>query len=133
MNPLYSQVAQRARHRCEYCQASEVIFNFPFELEHVIPTSQQGADEESNMALSCRSCNLRKSAHQTGTDEATQTEVCLFNPREDRWEEHFQVDLDTGEILGLSPVGRATAARLEMNTAAQLQARQLWMRLKLYP
>ncbi len=104
-----------------------------FEVEHIVPTSQQGADEESNAALSCRSCNLKKSDHQTGIDETTQTEVRLFNPREDRWDEHFQVDSDSAEILGLSPVGRATVARLDLNAPDQLQARQQWMRLRLYP
>lgn len=133
MNPLYLPVAQRARHRCEYCHAPEVIFNFPFELEHGIPTSQQGADDESNLALSCRSCNLRKSDHQTGFDEISQSEARLFNPREDRWEEHFQIDTETGEILGSSPIGRGTVDRLDLNAPVQLQARQLWMRLKLYP
>jgi len=133
MNPLYVRVAQRARHRCEYCHAPEVIFNFHFELEHVLPTSQQGTDDDSNLALSCRSYNLKKSDHQTGIDETTQTEVRLFNPRADRWEEHFRVDSDTGEILGITPVGRATVFRLDLNAPAQLQARQQWMRLKLYP
>jgi hypothetical protein len=36
MNPRYVQVALRAEHRCEYCHAPEVVFNFPFEVEHVI-------------------------------------------------------------------------------------------------
>ena len=37
MNPLYAPVAARAAHRCEYCRAPEVIFNFRFEVEHIIP------------------------------------------------------------------------------------------------
>jgi hypothetical protein len=133
MNPLYLRVAKRARHRCEYCQAPEAIFYFPFEVEHVIPTSQQGADEEENLALSCRACNLKKSDHLTGVDEVTQTEIRLFNPRKDRWQEHFQVDSGTAEILGLSAIGRATIARLDLNAPTQLEARELWMRLGLYP
>ena len=36
MNPRYSAVAERAGHRCEYCGAPEVVFNFPFEVEHII-------------------------------------------------------------------------------------------------
>jgi hypothetical protein len=60
-------------------------------------------------------------------------EVRLFNPRQDRWEEHFQVDPDTGEIRGLTPVGYATVARLRMNSPAQQEARRLWIRLGLFP
>lgn len=33
MNPQYAAVAERALHRCEYCHAPEVIFNFAFEDE----------------------------------------------------------------------------------------------------
>jgi HNH endonuclease len=132
MNPLYPGVAHRAGHRCEYCHAPEAIFNFSFELEHAHPQSQQGSDEDSNLALARRACNLHKSDHVTGDDPATQSPVPLFNPRRDRWEEHFQVQA-TGEILGLTPIGRATVARLQMNTAVQLEARRLWMQLKLFP
>ena len=39
MNPRYAPVAERAGHRCEYCRAPEAIFNFPFEVEHIVPTS----------------------------------------------------------------------------------------------
>lgn len=31
MNPFYTLVADRAAHRCEYCHAPELVFNFPFE------------------------------------------------------------------------------------------------------
>ncbi|MDD1414047.1 hypothetical protein MEN41_05055 [Dolichospermum sp. ST_con] len=37
MNPFYHLVADRAFHRCEYCHAPELVFNFPFEVEHIIP------------------------------------------------------------------------------------------------
>ena len=40
MNPFYTQVADRAEHRCEYCRAPELAFNFPFEVEHLIPKSR---------------------------------------------------------------------------------------------
>ena len=61
MNPRYALVAARAGHRCEYCQAPEAIFNFPFEVEHVVPPGKAGPDTEDNWALACRSCNLFKS------------------------------------------------------------------------
>lgn len=37
MNPFYTLVADRAAHRCEYCHDPELVFNFPFEVEHIIP------------------------------------------------------------------------------------------------
>jgi 5-methylcytosine-specific restriction endonuclease McrA len=75
MNPHYPAVARRANHRCEYCRAPEAIFNFPFEVEHVLPSAAGGSDDESNLALTCRSCNVHKSSHLTGPDGAGGAEV----------------------------------------------------------
>ncbi|HEX9973601.1 MAG TPA: HNH endonuclease signature motif containing protein [bacterium] len=133
MNPRYAQVALRAGHRCEYCRAPEVVFNFPFEVEHVLPVYRGGTDTENNRALACRSCNLRKATHVGGVDPKSEAMVRLFNPRYDRWEEHFLADPDSGEIKGLTAIGRATIARLEMNSEAQILARRQWMRLGLFP
>jgi len=58
MNKHYAEVAHRAGHRCDYCRAPEFIFNLPFEVEHIVPTSREGRDDESNLALACRACNL---------------------------------------------------------------------------
>ena len=106
MNPRYAQVALRAGHRCEYCRAPEVVFNFPFEVEHIIPVSRGGLDTEFNWALACRSCNLRKATHLSGIDPENRAIVRLFHPREDRWEEHFQLDSESGRIEGLTVTGR---------------------------
>jgi hypothetical protein len=133
MNRHYSLVATRAEHRCEYCRAPEVVFNLPFEVEHIVPISMDGPDNESNLALSCRACNLFKSDQQVGTDDVTQTSVCLFHPRHDRWDEHFRVEIDDGSIVGLTPIGRVTVACLRMNREIQCEARKSWMQLKLYP
>ena len=51
MNPRYALVAARAEHRCEYCHAPEAIFNFKFEVEHVVPPGQVGSDTEDNWGL----------------------------------------------------------------------------------
>ena len=133
MNPHYPQVSRRAAHRCEYCRAPEAMFNFPFEVEHVIPICHEGIDEDANLALACRSCNIRKASHLTGIDEITQQETRLFNPRLDRWVDHFRVDKETGAILGETEIGLGTVARLEMNSETQLAARLQWMRLGLFP
>ena len=133
MNVRYSFVAQRAGHRCEYCQAPESIFNFPFEVEHIIPIGRHSGEEDSKLALACRSCNLFKADHLTAFDKITGAEVRLFDPRNDTWEEHFQFDRTKGEIHGLTPVGRATAACLQMNSILQLAARRQWLQLGLFP
>jgi hypothetical protein len=133
MNPLYTLVADRAAHRCEYCHAPELVFNFPFEVEHIIPISRDGTDTESNLALACRSCNLRKGTRIDGLDPKSQTEVRFFDPRTDRWSEHFQADAESGKLMGMTAIGRVTIVCLEMNSPTQLAARQLWIRLGLFP
>jgi hypothetical protein len=133
MNPHYPAVARRAAHRCEYCRAPEAVFNFSFEVEHIIPTSRGGVDDPSNHCLACRACNLRKSDRLVCRDDTTQTDVPLFHPREQRWVDHFAVDLESGEIQGTTPTGRATVACLDLNHPLQLAARFLWIRLRLFP
>jgi HNH endonuclease len=132
VNPNYSFVAARAKHICEYCRAPEAVFNLPFEIEHIFPLSRGGVNSPNNLALSCRSCNLYKSDSITGFDEETQIEVRLFNPREDNWSEHFTLDAKTGEIKGLTDIGRATISRLRINSKAQLAARVSWAKLGLF-
>jgi hypothetical protein len=133
VNPHYPAVAERAGERCEYCHAPEQVFNFAFEVEHILPRAAGGEDTPDNLALACEACNLYKSDATTGRDEMEARDVSLFHPRQDRWDDHFRFDGETGEILGLTATGRATAARLKMNSAFQLRARRQWVRLGLYP
>lgn len=132
MNPRYPSVARRAGHRCEYCHAPEVAFNFPFEVEHIAPSSHGGAVAEENLALGCRSCNLFKSDRINGRDPVSGETVRLFHPRQDRWEEHFAIELDN-VIIGLTPIGRATVEALRMNSPHQLEARRQWRVLQMFP
>ncbi|MEK6301727.1 MAG: HNH endonuclease signature motif containing protein [Acidobacteriota bacterium] len=133
MNPRYPVIAQRANHRCEYCRAPEALFNFPFEVEHILPTSQGGQDNEANLALACRACNIHKADCTTTSDALTQAEVLLFNPRLNRWQDHFELEIETGSIRGLTPMGRGSVARLQMNSGAQQAARIRWTQLGLFP
>ncbi len=133
MNLSYSQVALRAGHRCEYCHAPKVVFNFPFEVEHILPLSRGGTDTKNNLALACRSCNHHKAIRFGCVDPESHAVVRIFNPGYNRWGEHFQADPASGAIKGLTAIGRATIARLEMNNEPQKLARRQWVRFDLYP
>jgi HNH endonuclease len=132
MNPLYSEVARRARHRCEYCRAPEAVFNFPFEVEHILPPGLGGSVGIENCALACRSCNLFKSNAVEAFESIDGLRVRLFQPRLDSWEVHFRV-LESGELEALTAIGRVTILQLRMNAAAQIEARRWWVRLAMYP
>jgi hypothetical protein len=134
VNPNYVAVAERAGHRCEYCHAPEVIFNVPFEVDHIVPLAKGGVDESANWALACRACNLRKSDAVNGTDPLTSQRVSLFNPRVQAWEDHFEVRREPSVRLeGKTPTGRATVERLQMNAPLQIAARAQWVALGLFP
>lgn len=130
---LYSQVAARAGHRCEYCRAPEEFHSIEFEVEHVYPRARGGDDALDNLALACRSCNVRKLQATHATDPTTGVSVSLFNPRRDLWEDHFIFIAETREIVGRTPGGRATVRRLDLNRPQLLRARLLWSALGWLP
>lgn len=133
MNPLYSLIAERAHHRCEYCHAPESIFNAVLEVEHIHPVVAGGTSTEENLALACRSCNSFKGSRRSFLDPESGQEERLYHPRQDRWEDHFSVSSDSCEIVALTEIGRVTALCLRMNSLAQLTARQFWVQIGLFP
>ena len=126
-------VTERAGTRCEYCRAPEVITGATYHIEHIIPSVLDGADDPSNYALCCMTCNGHKAGHITGIDPKSGGEIMLFNPRRDRWYRHFRFSDANLEIQGTTPKGRATVARLRMNERKQREARSLWIALGLFP
>jgi hypothetical protein len=124
---LYPQVAIRARHHCEYCRAPEEFHSTEFEVEHIQPQSLGGDDSLENLALACRSCNVRKLQATRALDPMTGTFVQLFNPRLHIWAQHFTFIRETGQIFGRTPTGRATVRRLDLNRSHVLRARRRWV------
>jgi hypothetical protein len=102
-------------------------------VEHIVPTSHGGSDDEANLCLACRACNVRKSDRLVALDEVSGEEVPLFHPRQQRWDEHFRIDVESGELEGKTPTGRATITSLDLNHPLQVLARPLWIRLRLFP
>ena len=111
----------RAANRCEYCGLSQTSQEAVFHLDHVIPVSAGGETSLDNLALACVSCSLHKGARQFGTDPRTGKLAAIFNPRRDSWRLHFR--WSEVEIVGLSPMGRATVAALAMNRLVVLAIR----------
>ncbi len=68
---------------------------------------RQGENDEANLALACRSCNLRKGTRISGIMPGSNTEVSFFHPRQDKWSEHFQVDIQSGKIIGITSSGKS--------------------------
>jgi hypothetical protein len=84
-----------------------------FHVEHANPKAAGGSDDPGNPALACPACNLKKADRTTAPDPDTGAVVPLFNPRLDRWADHFA--WDGPRVVGLTPTGRATVAALDLN------------------
>ncbi len=70
--------------------------------------------------------NEFKGTQTNVTDPQTSAIVVLFNPRRERWDEHFRWNEDGTEIVGLPPTGRATIAALQLNNPVIIVTRRLW-------
>lgn len=57
-------------------------------------------------------------------------QVALFNPRRDRWPDHFE--FKSGWIHGRTATGRATVWLLEMNVPRRLEVRTLLLEAGLW-
>jgi hypothetical protein len=126
-------VMERAQKRCEYCQCRSDYATETFAIEHVIPVSRGGNDEVTNLALSCSGCNNRKYNKLEAVDPASGGLVPLFNPRLQRWEEHFVWSKDYTQIIGLTATGRATIVALQMNRQNVINIRKAMSIMGVHP
>jgi hypothetical protein len=125
------RVEDRASGRCEYCKMHQSLQGATFHVEHIVPTSAGGSDEEENLAWACPGCNLHKSIRQSAIDPQSGATVPLFNPRVDHWEEHFRCV--SYRVVGITGVGRAVVAALDFNHPRRLLIRQAEEHFGLFP
>jgi hypothetical protein len=125
-DPLRDAVVERASNCCEYCQLPAQLQVGGFEVDHILPRSRGGLTDIANLALACPHCNARKWAHMDGEDPESGQTVALFNPRSQRWVDHFQwSEQRPFEMVGISAHGRVTVARLQMNHPDLISIRRL--------
>jgi HNH endonuclease len=117
------QVRLRAKDRCEYCRLSQVHAPVPqFHVEHIRPRKHGGTDAYENLCLACNHCNLHKASNLTGIDPLRGSVTRLFDPRKDRWSDHFY--FHAARIVGRTDVGRTTVRVLAMNDSERLELRR---------
>jgi len=130
---LRQRVAEAARYRCGYCLTAQRIIGPLLEVDHYLPESRGGSSEEDNLWLACPMCNGHKSDRIDAVDPERQTVVPIFNPRQQRWNEHFSWIEGGITVQGLTDIGRATVAALQMNHPDIVAARQLWVSVGWHP
>jgi hypothetical protein len=104
------------------------------EIDHIIPVAEGGSDEETNLWLACPICNRHKSDKTHATDPQTNENVRLFNPRTQTWSEHFIWSEDGLQVVGLTPIGRATVIALYLSDDPEaLTVRSYWVTAGWHP
>jgi hypothetical protein len=93
-----------------------------FAIDHILAEQHGGRATRANLALACGFCNRHKGPNIAGIDPKSGRLTRLFNPRRERWSAHFR---QRGpQIIGVTPVGRATVVVLAMNHSEQLMVRR---------
>jgi len=126
------EVRQRAGGCCEYCQLSANDSAVPFHIDHIIPLKHDGTDEPDNLCLACFDCNMYKSHDLTGFDPDSGEITALFNPRQQDWIDHFEIQPDI-QIHGRTSQGRTTVRVLRINLDERVEDRRALAELGAYP
>jgi hypothetical protein len=130
---LREAVRIRANGLCEYCRSQECFSPQPFSVEHIMPRSMGGEGISENLAFSCQGCNGHKYTKVESLDPATHALVPLYHPRRHLWRDHFVWSPDGISIFGLTPIGRATIAALQMNRRGLVNLREVLRRAGKHP
>jgi hypothetical protein len=124
-------VVARAGERCEYCLIAEGDTFLGCCVDHIISEKHSGPTSADNLAYACVYCNQAKGSDVGSIDLGTEDFVRFFNPRKDRWTEHFV--LQGQRIEPLTAIGRVTARILGFNTQERLEERRMLVRIGRYP
>ncbi|WP_413163843.1 HNH endonuclease [Capilliphycus salinus ALCB114379] len=128
---LRDKIANRADLLCEYCLISEGDTFLGCQVDHIISIKHGGATEANNLAFACVYCNRNKGSDLGSISRQTGELVIFFNPRTDRWNNHFQ--LQGARIEPITPIGEVTARILGFNEADRILERQLLINEGRYP
>jgi hypothetical protein len=130
---LRQLVTDRAYGCCEYCMSQEKFSSQSFSLEHIFPKILGGSDDLENLALACQGCNNFKFIKIMVFDKETNTEVFLFNPRQNNWQDHFEWNSNFTVIIGLTSIGRVTVDALQLNRDNLINQRIVYRAYGIHP
>lgn len=128
---LRHAVMERAGGCCEYCGMPDGLLRLPHEPDHIVATQHGGQTTLNNLAYTCFRCNRLKGPNLSSIDPQTGAITPLFNPRTDEWLQHFR--WEDAAIVGISAVGRATLALLQLNAPERVGLRANLIRQDAYP
>lgn len=116
----------RAHYLCEYCLIHADDTYWGCQIDHIISEKHGGATTVDNLAHTYTFCNRNKGSDIGSMLAATKPQerqfVRFFNPRIDRWSNHFH--LDRIVITPLTAIGKITANILGFNHVDRLLEQQ---------
>jgi hypothetical protein len=113
-------VTSRAGNCCEYCRLPQEFYEIRFPIDRILAGQHGGNYEFENVALACHRCNRKKGPNLAGIDPQTGMLTPLYNPRAQRWDEHFARD---GHRIVVTPTGRTTVFVLDLNAVDRVKTR----------
>jgi hypothetical protein len=90
-----------------------------------MPRVLGSGNDASELAWACSGCNSSKYTKTHARDPQTGRVVPLFNPRRQRWSQHFAWSEDALFVIGRTATGRATVEALHLNRAELLNLRRV--------
>ncbi len=120
---LRAQIELRAGGICEYCRIAIEDTYFGGEIDHIISLKHRGETEFENLALACQPCNRNKGSDLGSLSKSSKNLVRFFNPRADKWDEHFRVNSDA-EIESLTEIGEVTTFIFGFNEPERIAERK---------
>lgn len=128
-----SRIRQLAKNRCGYCLSQQEYVWDILEIDHIFPLTKGGKDDEENLWLICSTCNNAKYNKTEVFDFKAQQKVSLFNPRQQKWHEHFQWSKDGTKMKGKTAIGRVTILALDLNKPRFIKVRKNWVTAGWHP
>lgn len=126
---LRQTIVERAKQVCEYCLISETDTFYGCEVDHIISLKHGGSTELANLAYACALCNRAKGS-DVGSIAMSGEFTRFFNPRTDRWAEHFR--LEGATIQPLTIIGEVTVRIFGFNESTRVREREEMIRFGIY-
>jgi hypothetical protein len=101
-----------------------------YQIDYIVARKHGASTSLDNLAFSCLLCNRYKGSDIAALDPTTGEIASLFNPRRQRWQEHFV--LQGALIVALSSFGRATVNLLRLNASERVLERAEFLKTGRY-
>jgi hypothetical protein len=128
---LRQLVLDRAEGLCEYCLIAELDTILGCQVDHIISEKHGDSTIAENLAYACVYCNRAKGSDIGSLHWESGEFVRFFNPRADRWAEHFK--LVESQITPLTKIGEVTARILQFNSPERILERRQLHAIGRYP